>query len=123
MASTANLFIDQGTDFSVMITLKDQDGNVMDLTIPDEVIIRAQFRKSYQSSTAVNFTTSIIDAASGIIELSLLPDTTSEIRPGRYVYDVELTSLYLNEELEPISSQKVRVIEGIVVLTPEVTQT
>jgi hypothetical protein len=110
MATVANLYIDQGTDFSAIIALKSQNGAPLVL---DGYTVASQFRKSYQSSTAVTFNVSIVNAAEGKIQLQLTDQATSGIRAGRYLYDVEITS--------PSGDRK-RALEGIVVLTPEITR-
>jgi hypothetical protein len=111
MATISNLVVDQGTTFSSIITITNQDGTPMDLT---DYTVKSQFRKSYQSSTAINFTASIYDAAAGEVRLQLDPADTTGVRAGRYLYDIELTSP-LNE--------KIRALEGLVILTPEITKT
>lgn len=111
MATISNLVIDQGTTFSSIITLRNQDGTPLNLT---NFTVKSQFRKSYQSSTAVNFTASIYDATGGKVRLQLSPSDTTNIRSGRYLYDIELTS--------PIG-EKIRPLEGLVILTPEITKT
>lgn len=110
MATVSNLYVDQGTDFSAIITLKNQDGSVLNLT---GFTVASQFRKSYQSSSATNFTVTIFNAAQGKIRMQLPAATSSALLPGRYLYDVEITS--------PANERK-RALEGIVVLTPEITR-
>lgn len=110
MATVANLFIDQGSDFSAVVSLKNQDGTAINLV---GYTVASQFRKSYQSSTAVNFNVTVIDDMNGKIELALSDQATSGIRAGRYLYDVEITSN---------SGNRKRVLEGIIVLTPEITR-
>lgn len=110
MATVSNLYVDQGTDFSAIITLKNQDGSVLNLT---GFTVASQFRKSYQSSSATNFTVTIFSAEQGKIRMQLPAATTSALLPGRYLYDVEITS--------PTNERK-RALEGIVVLTPEITR-
>jgi hypothetical protein len=110
MATVANLYIDQGTDFSAIVALKNQNGTPLVL---DGYTVASQFRKSYQSSIAVTFNVSIFNAAEGKIQLQLTDQATSGIRAGRYLYDVEITS--------PSGDRK-RALEGIVVLTPEITR-
>lgn len=111
MATISNLVIDQGTTFSSIITLRNQDGTPLNLT---DFTVKSQFRKSYQSSTAVNFTASIYDATAGKVRLQLSPSDTTNIRSGRYLYDIELTSP---------NGEKIRPLEGLVILTPEITKT
>lgn len=110
MATVSNLYVDQGTDFSAIVTLKNQDGSILNLT---GFTVASQFRKSYQSSSATNFIVSIYNAAQGKIRMQLPAATSSALLPGRYLYDVEITS--------PTNERK-RALEGIVVLTPEITR-
>lgn len=108
MAGIQNLVIDQGTTFSVTINLTTDDGSEKDLT---DYTVSSQIRKSYHTNTYTALTTSKIDLA-GEITLSLTPEQTSALKAGRYVYDVEISS----------SQETVRVVEGIVTVTPEVTR-
>lgn len=110
MATVSNLYIDQGSDFNVIVTLKNQDGSPMILT---SYTVKSQFRKSYQSSSATEFTATVYDAANGKVRLQLPAASSSAIAAGRYLYDVEITS--------PLGERK-RALEGIVVLTPEITR-
>lgn len=111
MATISNLYIDQGSDFSAIVTLNNQTGTSINLT---DYTVKSQFRKSYQSSSAVNFTVSIYDAANGKIRMQLPASTSSGVAAGRYLYDVEITS--------PQGERK-RALEGVVVITPEITKT
>ena len=111
MATISNLVIDQGTTFSSIISLTNQDGTAMNLT---SYTVKSQFRKSYQSSSATNFTASIYDGANGKIRLQLAPTDTSSVQAGRYLYDIELTSP---------TGEKSRALEGLVIITPEITKT
>ena len=110
MATVSNLYVDQGTDFSAIVTLKNQDGTTLNLT---GFTVASQFRKSYQSSSATNFTVTIYNAAQGKIRMQLPAATSSALLPGRYLYDVEITSP---------AGNRTRVVEGIVTVTPEITQ-
>lgn len=109
MAVISNLYIDQGSDFSTEITLRNDDGTPLDLT---NYNVYSQFRKSYNSTTGYNFTCAVIDPTNGIISISLPGSESSLIPAGRYLYDIEIASV----------SVKVRVLEGIIVLTPEITR-
>jgi hypothetical protein len=76
--------------------------------------VRSQLRKSYYSTNAVEFIITMLDAPNGSIELKLEADTTSNIRAGRYVYDVEI---------QEISTGTVtRIFEGIATVLPNVTR-
>lgn len=110
MATISNLYIDQGSDFSVIVTLTNQDGTPLDL---GAFVVKSQFRKSYQSSIAVNFEVSIYNEAAGKIKLKLPADVSSSIQAGRYLYDVEVSNTL---------GEKRRALEGIIVITPEITR-
>jgi hypothetical protein len=109
MATRADISIDQGTDYEVTLTLTDEGGNILDLSNSNTA---AQIRKSYTSLTYTEFDTSI-NVATGEISLTLTADQTSNLEPGRYVYDVELTDG---------SNSISRVVEGVVTITPQVTR-
>lgn len=108
MASTANIVIDQGTTFSTTLTLTNDDGTYKDLT---DYTVTSQIRKSYYTNTYTDFTTAKVNLE-GEITLSLTATQTSSLKAGRYVYDVEIAS----------DAETVRVVEGIVTVTPEVTR-
>lgn len=110
MASIVYLDIDQGSDFAVELDIQNDDGVPMNLV---GFQVYSQFRKSYNSSIGYDFTTSVINATQGKIKLSLSGVTSSNIRPGRYLYDIEV--------LSPGNS-KTRIVEGIVTINPEITK-
>lgn len=109
MALKANITIDQGTSFATTIDVTDEEGNIVDLTGFSGA---AQMRKHYTSGTAFTFTVGIT-AITGEVTLSLTANTTSNMSPGRYVYDCELT-----DSTGLVS----RLVEGIVTVTPGVTR-
>jgi hypothetical protein len=112
VASITNLFIDQGSDYSNIITVESANGVGLDLT---NYTVKSQMRKSYTSSIAYDFTTSLYSAPDGEIKLELSAADSELIPPGRYLYDVEITSP------TPLF-KKTRVVEGIVTVTPQITQ-
>ncbi len=110
MATVSNLYIDQGSDFNSIVTLTSQDGTPLELT---GYTVKSQFRKSYQSSSATEFQVSVYSAANGQIKISLPASVSTTLNAGRFLYDVEITSF---------TGERKRVLEGIVVLTPEITR-
>ena len=112
MATISNLYIDAGSLFSVIVSVKDSNQNPMNLT---GFTVASQIRKSYGSTTAYNFNASVYDALSGKIKLQLSSEQSSAIKPGRYLYDIEVSSV-------TIPGQKTRVVEGLVIITPEITK-
>lgn len=102
-----NLVIDQGSTFSQVISLTDSS----DVSVNTDVYTaRGQIRKHYLSNSSVSFTTTLAD---GDLTLSLTSTQTANIVAGRYVYDVELIDA---------SNNVIRLMEGIVTITPEVTK-
>ena len=110
MATISNLYVDAGADYSNIITVTASNGQALDLT---NYTVKSQMRKSYQSSTAYAFTPSVYDALNGKIRLQLTAAQSEAIPAGRWLYDVEITSQ---------SGRKTRVVEGIVTVTPQITQ-
>ena len=109
MATKANIIIDQGTTFSTDIYLTDDNGDAIDLT---GYTGASKMRKHYTSSNAQSFTVAL-NSSNGFVTLSLSSTQTSNLTPGRYVYDVEV---------ESSSNVVSRIVEGIVTVTPEVTR-
>ena len=107
MASKANLVIDQGTTYSVVINLDDENGDPLNV---GGYTSRAQMRKHYTSSNAVSFTTAL---ANGQLTLSLSSNQSSDIVAGRYVYDAEIIDG---------SGNVTRIVEGMITVTPEVSR-
>lgn len=73
----------------------------------------SQMRKSYYATSFTIITSTITGNANGEITLSMTSANTANLTPGRQVFDLLITSP---------ASIKTRVIEGIVVVSPGVTQ-
>lgn len=110
MAQTAYLEIDQGSDFTAIFELENDDSTPMDLV---GFQVYSQFRKSYNSTIAYQFQTAIEDVAGGKISLHLSGSASSAIKPGRYLYDVELLG---------VGNTKARVLEGVITINAEITK-
>jgi hypothetical protein len=109
MAQIQNIYIDQGTTFSLSLVVNDQNGDPKDLS---DYTVAAQMRKSYYTNTSINFTAAVSLPEDGEVTISLTAIQTSAIKAGRYVYDIEITG----------DGETLRVLEGIVVINPEVTK-
>lgn len=110
MAGFVELTLEQGANFNTVLDLKDSAGGILNLS---GYSVAAQMRKSYYSNTATSFTMTISDAAAGQITMAMNAANTATVTPGRYVYDILLTSG---------SGVKTRIIEGIVTVMPSVTR-
>lgn len=109
--SYTEITLDQGTTFSKVITLKNDDGSAKNLA---NNTFTSQIRKSYYTTSLVsNVTVTVTDAANGKLTLSLDAANTAIIKAGRYLYDVKMTSN---------TSIVTRVSEGIITVTPSITK-
>jgi hypothetical protein len=70
-------------------------------------------RKSFYATSNTIITSTVTGNANGEITLSMTAANTANLTPGRMVFDLLITSP---------ASVKTRVIEGIIVISPGVTQ-
>ena len=114
MAIAQNIEIDQDSDYSKTFIAKDDTGTVIDLiTAPST--LAAQIRKSYATTTAVDFTATVTSSVTtGEFTLALTDVQTAAMERGRHVYDVVHT--VTSTEI------KTRIMEGIAVISPSVTR-
>lgn len=103
-----NIVIPQGTDFSETFVSTESDGSTSNLFGYSG---QSQIRKHYDSSDYTEFSVTII-SSTGEVSIALTSGKTSTLTPGRYYYDVVLTS-----ESGSVS----RLVEGMALVTPGVT--
>jgi hypothetical protein len=107
MASIVNLFVDQGSDYTLTLTVKDDDGSPTDIT---GYTVEAYFQKWTGSNKVYKFTPTVTDATNGKLQIKLLGSESDDIPSGRYNYDV-----VINNSDNDITR---RVIQGQVTLNP-----
>lgn len=107
MASVVNLFVDQGSDYTLTLTVKDDDGNATDLT---GYTVEAYFQKWTGATQVYKFTPTVTDASAGKVQITLKGSVSDDIPSGRYSYDV-----VINHTSNDITR---RVIQGSLVLNP-----
>ena len=107
MASIVNIFADQGSDYTLSLTVKNDSGGSTDLT---GYTAEAYFQKWTGANKVYKFTTTITSAATGALQIKLLGSTSDDIPSGRYNYDVVIH----NTEFDITR----RVIEGSLILRP-----
>jgi len=112
MASYANLFVDQGSDFSTNLIVEDSNRDPLDLT---NLTLTGQVRRTHQSETAFDFILEKADSTGGEILIQLDNVTTASMRRGRYVYDIFGS--------DDITGNDFKIIEGILEIVPRVTRT
>ena len=110
MAALSNIYIDQGADFTTVISLTDSNNDALNLTGYSAL---AQIRKTYGSTTIAATFGAVLTTDSCQLTLTLTDTVTAAMTSGRYVYDVLLTDG---------SGDKTRVLEGQAILTPGVSK-
>jgi hypothetical protein len=109
-AGYSDQYLEQGSTFSSQLTLTDAYGNPYNLT---GFVIASNAKKSYiTSNVAFSFSTTILNANTGVITLGLDAPTSANVPYGRYVYDV-----IVKDTANTVS----RVLEGKVYVSPGVT--
>jgi hypothetical protein len=106
MATYSDIFIDQGTSYASTIDVFDPNGLPLNLT---DYNARGQIRKTYASANAIDFTTNINQPTVGKVNISLTATQTRNMKPGRYVYNVEVYNS---------SGYVVRISEGQIEINP-----
>ena len=110
MASISNLYVDQGSDFTITLSLTDSVDDALNLTGSSFL---AQVRKSHASSTVKATFTTTNDGNGGNLTIKLTDVQTAALEAGRYVYDVMQTAS---------DGIKTRLIEGQLLVTPSVSR-
>ncbi len=109
MAYTKHIFIDQGTTYTLSLTATDSAGSPINLS---GCTVSAQLRKSPAATNYTPFSASITGTTGQFI-LTLAATSSSAINPGKYMYDVELTT-----SLGIVS----RIVQGTALIDPEITK-
>jgi hypothetical protein len=110
VAAFSELLIEQGATFSSTVNVEDSAGASINL---HGYSAASQMRKSYYATSNTAFLATITGEANGEITLSMTSANTATLTPGRYVYDLLITAP---------DTTKTRVVEGIVIVSPGVTQ-
>jgi hypothetical protein len=110
LAAFSELVIEQGATFISTLNVEDVNGDAINLT---SYTANSQMRKSYYSSSSNIIISTITGTSNGEITLGMSAANTSNLTPGRYVYDVIITSP---------TNVVTRVVEGIVTVLPSVTR-
>jgi hypothetical protein len=110
MAAITNFYIDTGSNFGAVITVRGSDGLPLNLA---DFTATSYIRKSYASRTHIDFNAEIYSETGGQVRVSLDHTDTNGLKPGRYMYDIEI---------ENNVGERLRVAEGIVIFTPQITK-
>jgi hypothetical protein len=110
MAQEVILNVDAGANLLIEINVSYANGDPWNLSAYD---IASQFRKNPYTNTAYSFAGT--GYSNGLLTLTMNAATSAAVSPGRYVYDVEVTSQSTNTTT--------RVQEGLIVFHPNITLT
>lgn len=106
-----NLVINQNADFSEIFNLEDSTSNsALNL---GGYAVSSQMRKHSASSSYVSLNAQIYNSSLGQIKVGLTTSQTSNLKPGRYIYDVVVVD---NTGITK------RVIEGMVLVREGATR-
>ena len=83
-----NITIPQGSDFSKTFTSLESDGSATNLT---GYSAEAKLKKHSEALVSHSFTVGIT-SATGQVSIAMTSGVTTTLKPGRYYYDVFLTS-------------------------------
>lgn len=114
MSNKLNLELKQGEDFIRLLTFKDENGALIDLT---GFIFSGQIRPASNAPLFASFSFDVKDQVTnkGEVEVSLAASITSAKTIGsklNYVYDIEMNTGSVIE----------RVMQGSILIDPEVTK-
>lgn len=111
MSDYVELYIDQGSNFYSTIVLQDDNTNVYQNV--EGYIVTSSMRRSVLSETpTANITCEILNPANGTIVLSMSAANTANLKAGTYLFDVRAR----------IIDSYVRLVEGIIIVSPSITK-
>jgi hypothetical protein len=113
-AKVRNIVVEQGTDWQIILNLTNNDGTAYDLT--GYTNPKCQIRDSFSAANAIDVTVSMnSDQSDGEISLSLTNTETSNISfsDNKGVWDLEI---------DDVSGNTRRLVQGEVTIKPEVTR-
>jgi|TARA_Y100000389_G_scaffold46512_1_gene41531 hypothetical protein len=128
MAQYEDITIDKGSDVTIRLDLYNIDGSPKQMNIQDSDLnfvpiynVNAKMKKTYNTkdSDATTFFATTVDPDNldYVIHLSLTNTQTDLLKPGRYVYDVEISRYDSNESATIVE----RILEGNIQVTPSVS--
>ena len=108
MTTRANIYVDQGTDFSTFLNLSTEVG-IYDITSQQ---FECDVRKVFSSSSVFSPTFVIEPGGeSGVVEMQIPSEVTANVEPGKYQYDVVMLN----------GNTKEKILEGLMFILPTIT--
>jgi hypothetical protein len=111
MTTNANLYVDQGIDFAVVLDLFDAEGQDFNI---EEQQFKCEIRKIFSSSVAFEAVVVVNtdDNDNNNLDLLIPGNLTEEKEPGKYQYDIVMYD----------GSRRVKILEGLLFLLPTMTK-
>ena len=107
MSTKVNLYADQGTDFRTTIELFDGDNDELGIST---YAFFSDIRKVYSETKKASFD---IETANNDVTLVLTANTTSNLTPGKYQYDVLMRKQ---------SGELSKIVDGLIYILPTMTE-
>jgi hypothetical protein len=109
MPTRANIYVDQGTDFSTFLNLSNESG-IYDITSQQ---FECDVRKIF-STNLVFSPTFVVEPGgeTGVVEMVISADATANVEPGKYQYDIVMLN----------GNVKEKILEGLMFILPTVTR-
>jgi hypothetical protein len=124
MAAVHDISIDQGASFSMYLTIKDESNEKIDLS---SHVFRGKIKKDLSDiTTQANFSFTILnqenESTKGMVEVILTPEVTAQIQTNaRGTSRNVIKMIYDIESVSP-SGFVTRWIQGLALISPEVTK-
>ena len=112
-----NLTVNIGADFTQTYDLYQTGGKVIDLT---GYTAASKLRKHRDSATSVSFTVGFPDRLNGKIKISIPSWTTSRLKPGRYLYDIDVC--FTQDIVGHPNEIILKLLQGRFVVSPSITR-
>ena len=128
MAQQEDIEIDKGTDVAIRLDLYNTDGSAKIMNTIDSggnqveiYTISSKIKKTYNTkdSDAIVFSGTSIDPddRNNVVHLSLTNIQTEAMKPGRYVYDVDI--IFADSDSDQGSFNQIeRILQGNLTVTP-----
>jgi hypothetical protein len=107
MTTQANLYVDQGTDYVIDLFLTTNDGEYYPV---DNKQFYCSVKKLFSSAVSANVEISTyVNSETEVLELYLAPETTRNLDPGKYTYDVIMVTT---------GGTQTKILEGLMFILP-----
>lgn len=111
MTTRANLYVDQGVDFEVVLDLFSVTGDNYNISNQE---FKCEVRKVFSSTSSfeAEITINTDDNDLNNLNLKVSANTTAEVDPGKYQYDIVMTDGF----------NRIKILEGLMFILPTITR-